>query len=145
MNLLELALDPNSIIVKVDIPLLVYLKSFSTPSSYFRKFAHSNSSIGRRTNKAFFKKYVKSGGYRADISSNAMSFIFIFKLKPGTRTPTIDASIKLRFIKLVEGTKVYIGTIQDEENEDKIRIFTLRNGEYLFQPIGELYERRKIS
>lgn len=145
MTLLELALDPNSLIIKVDIPLAGYLKRFSTPSTYFRKFAHSNSSIGRRTNKAFFKKYVEGGGYRADISENEMKFIFIFKLKQGSRTSTIDASIKLRFMKLVEGSEVHIGTIQDEENEDKIRMFTQRNGEYLFQPIGELYERRKIS
>jgi hypothetical protein len=145
MNILELALDPNSLIIKVDIPLISYLKRFSTPSSYFRKFAHSNSSIGRRTNKAFFKKYVEGGGYRADIQHNNIKFIFIFKLKPGCRTLTIDTSIILRFKKLVDGTEVHIGTIQDEENEDKIRMFTQRNGQYLFQSIGELYERRKIS
>jgi hypothetical protein len=74
-----------------------------------------------------------------------MNFIFIFKLKHGSRTSTIDASIKLRLIKLVDGSEVRIGTIQDEDNEDKIRMFTQRNGEYLFQPIGELYERKKIS
>jgi hypothetical protein len=140
MSFLEMVLDPNTIVVRVQIPLIGYLKKFSTPSSYFRKFAHSNSSIGRRTNKAFFRKYVVAGGYRADVSINDMNFIFIFKLKPGSRTSTIDASLKLRFMKLVDGSEVQVGTIKDEDNEDKIRLFTQRNGEYLFQSIGELYE-----
>ncbi len=118
-----------------------FIEKFRSPSHYFRTLAHSNSSIGRRKNKEFFKKYIEGGAYRTDLSENEiMTFTIVLKLKDKTRTPTIDTSLKLRIQKLVSGSDINITTIEEESNENLIRLFTQRKGSELFQPFGQVYE-----
>ena len=69
-----------------------------------------------------------------------MTFTIVLKLKDKTRTPTIDTSLKLRIQKLVNGSDINITTIEEESNENLIRLFTERKGSELFQPFGKVYE-----
>jgi len=141
MTLQEILKDPNTLIVRVRMDIFKFIEKFRSPSHYFRTLAHSNSSIGRRKNKEFFKKYIEGGAYRTDLSENEiMTFTIVLKLKDKTRTPTIDTSLKLRIHKLVNGSDITISTIEEESNENLIRLFTQRKGSELFQPFGQVYE-----
>ena len=141
MTLQEILKDPNTLIIRVRMDIFKFIEKFRSPSHYFRTLAHSNSSIGRRKNKEFFKKYIEGGAYRTDLSENEiMTFTIVLKLKDKTRTPTIDTSLKLRIQKLVNGSDITISTIEEETNENLIRLFTKRKGSELFQPFGQVYE-----
>ena len=141
MTLQDILKDPNTLIVRVRMDIFKFIEKFRSPSHYFRTLAHSNSSIGRRKNKEFFKRYIEGGAYRTDLSENEiMTFTIVLKLKDKTRTPTIDTSLKLRIQKLVNGSDITITTIEEETNENLIRLFTKRKGSELFQPFGKVYE-----
>jgi hypothetical protein len=141
MTLQDILKDPNTLIVRVRMDIFKFIEKFRSPSHYFRTLAHSNSSIGRRKNKEFFKKYIEGGAYRTDLGENEiMTFTIVLKLKDKTRTPTIDTSLKLRIQKLVNGSDITISTIEEETNENLIRLFTKRKGSELFQPFGQVYE-----
>jgi len=141
MKLQDILKDPNTLIVRVRMDIFKFIEKFRSPSHYFRTLAHSNSSIGRRKNKEFFKKYIEGGAYRTDLSENEiLTFTIVLKLKDKTRTPTIDTSLKLRIQKLVNGSDITISTIEEETNENLIRLFTKRKGSELFQPFGQVYE-----
>ena len=141
MTLQEILKDPNTLIVRVRMDIFKFIEKFRSPSHYFRTLAHSNSSIGRRKNKEFFKKYIEGGAYRTDLGENEiLTFTIVLKLKDKTRTPTIDTSLKLRIQKLVNGSDITISTIEEETNENLIRLFTKRKGSELFQPFGRVYE-----
>ena len=141
MTLQDIPKDPNTLIVRVRMDIFKFIEKFRSPSHYFRTLAHSNSSIGRRKNKEFFKKYIEGGAYRTDLSENEiLTFTIVLKLKDKTRTPTIDTSLKLRIQKLVNGSDIAISTIEEESNENLIRLFTQRKGSELFQPFGRVYE-----
>ena len=140
MTLKDIQNEPNSVIVRVNMDIHRFIEKFKSSSHYFRTLAHSNSSIGRRTNKDFFKRYVDGGAYRTDLTPSGLSFTIVLKYKDDVRTPTIDSSLKLRLLKLVLGSKVEINSISDESNENLIRVFTQRKGSSLFQPFGKLYE-----
>lgn len=141
MTLQDILKDPNTLIVRVRMDIFKFIEKFRSPSHYFRTLAHSNSSIGRRKNKEFFKKYIEGGAYRTDLSENEiLTFTIVLKLKDKTRTPTIDTSLKLRIQKLVSGSDITISTIEEETNENLIRLFTQRKGSELFQPFGQVYE-----
>jgi hypothetical protein len=141
MTLQEILKDPNTLIIRVRMDIFKFIEKFRSPSHYFRTLAHSNSSIGRRKNKEFFKKYIEGGAYRTDLGENEiLTFTIVLKLKDKTRTPTIDTSIKLRIQKLVNGSDITISTIEEESNENLIRLFTKRKGSELFQPFGQVYE-----
>ena len=141
MTLQDILKDPNTLIVRVRMDIFKFIEKFRSPSHYFRTLAHSNSSIGRRKNKEFFKRYIEGGAYRTDLSENEiMTFTIVLKLKDKTRTPTIDTSLKLRIQKLVNGSDITITTIEEESNENLIRLFTKRKGSELFQPFGKVYE-----
>ena len=146
MTLQDILKDPNTLIVRVRMDIFKFIEKFRSPSHYFRTLAHSNSSIGRRKNKEFFKRYIEGGAYRTDLSENEiMTFTIVLKLKDKTRTPTIDASLKLRIQKLVNGSDITITTIEEETNENLIRLFTKRKGSELFQPFGKVYEGLRRS
>ena len=141
MTLQDILKNPNTLIVRVRMDIFKFIEKFRSPSHYFRTLAHSNSSIGRRKNKEFFKRYIEGGAYRTDLSENEiMTFTIVLKLKDKTRTPTIDTSLKLRIQKLVNGSDITITTIEEESNENLIRLFTKRKGSELFQPFGKVYE-----
>jgi hypothetical protein len=140
MTLNDIQKDPNSVIVRVNMDINKFIQKYKSSSHYFRTLAHSNSSIGRRTNKDFFKRYIDGGAYRSDLTSSGICFTIIVKYKDDTRTPTIDSSLKLRLLKLVYGSRVEINTLSEESNENLIRIFTLRQGSSLFQPFGKVYK-----
>jgi hypothetical protein len=141
MTLQEILKDPNTLIIRVRMDIFKFIEKFRSPSHYFRTLAHSNSSIGRRKNKEFFKKYIEGGAYRTDLGENEiLTFTIVLKLKDKTRTPTIDTSLKLRIQKLVNGSDITISTIEEETNENLIRLFTKRKGSELFQPFGRVYE-----
>jgi hypothetical protein len=141
MTLQEILKDPNTLIIRVRMDIFKFIEKFRSPSHYFRTLAHSNSSIGRRKNKEFFKKYIEGGAYRTDLGENEiLTFTIVLKLKDKTRTPTIDTSLKLRIQKLVNGSDITISTIEEETNENLIRLFTKRKGSELFQPFGQVYE-----
>ena len=141
MTLQDILKDPNTLIIRVRMDIFKFIEKFRSPSHYFRTLAHSNSSIGRRKNKEFFKKYIEGGAYRTDLGENEiLTFTIVLKLKDKTRTPTIDTSLKLRIQKLVNGSDITISTIEEETNENLIRLFTKRKGSELFQPFGRVYE-----
>ena len=141
MTLQDILKNPNTLIVRVRMDIFKFIEKFRSPSHYFRTLAHSNSSIGRRKNKEFFKRYIEGGAYRTDLSENEIiTFTIVLKLKDKTRTPTIDTSLKLRIQKLVNGSDINITTIEEESNENLIRLFTKRKGSELFQPFGKVYE-----
>ena len=146
MTLQDILKNPNTLIVRVRMDIFKLIEKFRSPSHYFRTLAHSNSSIGRRKNKEFFKRYIEGGAYRTDLSENEiMTFTIVLKLKDKTRTPTIDTSLKLRIQKLVNGSDITITTIEEETNENLIRLFTKRKGSELFQPFGKVYEGSRRS
>lgn len=140
MTLKDIQNDPNSVIVKVNMDTQRFIEKFRSPSHYFRTLSHSNSSIGRRKNKDFFKRYIDGGAYRTDLTTSGLSFTIVLKYKDDVRTPTIDSSLKIRLLKLVLGSKVEINSLSDESNENLIRIFTQRKGSSLFQPFGKVYK-----
>ena len=141
MTLQDMLKNPNTLIVRVKMDIFKFIEKFRSPSHYFRTLAHSNSSIGRRKNREFFKKYVEGGAYRTDLSEDGLlTFTIVLKLKENTRTPTMDISLKLRLQKLVSGSSITITTIEEESNENLIRLFTKHKGVELFQPFGKLYE-----
>ena len=141
MTLQDILKTPNTLIVRVKMDIFKFIEKFRSPSHYFRTLAHSNSSIGRRKNKEFFKKYVEGGAYRTDLSEDGLlTFTIVLKLKENTRTPTMDISLKLRLQKLVSGSSITITTIEQESNENLIRLFTKRKGVELFQPFGKVYK-----
>ena len=140
MTLHDIQNDPKSIIVRVNMDINNFIEKFKSPSHYFRTLSHSNSSIGRRKNRDFFKRYVDGGAYRTDLTPSGLSFTIVLKYKDDVRTPTIDSSLKLRLLKLVSGSKVDINSLSDESNENLIRVFTQRKGSSLFQPFGKVYK-----
>ena len=74
MTLQDILKNPNTLIVRVRMDIFKFIEKFRSPSHYFRTLAHSNSSIGRRKNREFFKKYVEGGAYRTDLSEEGLSW-----------------------------------------------------------------------
>ena len=121
--------------VQVTMDFRYFVSKFKSPSFFYRKLSKSNSSIGGRKNKDFFKKYF-TGGYYTFFRSPDKINIFFFLRKKQEISPSIIFSLKVRLMKLSSNSSILIEPKTNNEMENWLNISGIRT---ILQPIGEDY------
>ena len=123
--------------VQVSMDFRYFVSKFKSPSFFYRKLSKSNSSIGGRKNKDFFKRYF-SGGYYTFFRNPEKINIFFFLRKKQEITPSVIFSLKVRLMKLSSNSTIQIEPKTNNEMENWLNISGIRT---ILQPIGEDYYR----
>jgi hypothetical protein len=134
-------------IVECSVNLVDFCKKFGTPSSFYRKLAKSNSSIGRRKNRDFFSIYFSGGAYTFFRTPTLIHLIFLLKNKKDI-TPSVITSLKVRLKKMYIKQDISIYSSLNPENisEDaKELIEKINDYQNILQPIGEDYSKKRCS
>jgi hypothetical protein len=71
------------------------------PNGLFRWLSKGHSTLGRVTNRMFFKKYVEGGYYRNNLIDGKIDFIFYLKVKEGVDLVRFEKGIRYRIRKKV--------------------------------------------
>lgn len=71
------------------------------PNGLFRWLSKSKSTLGRTTNKDFFKKYVEGGFYRNNLIDGKLYFIFYLKVRDGVDLNRFEKGLRYRIRKKV--------------------------------------------
>ncbi len=121
--------------VQVTMDFRYFISKFKSPSFFYRKLSKSNSSIGGRKNKDFFKKHF-SGGYYTFFRNPDKINIFFFLRKKQEITPSVIFSLKVRLMKLSSNSSILIEPKTNNELENWLNISGIRT---ILQPIGEDY------
>jgi hypothetical protein len=127
--------------------LVEFCKNFGTPSSYYRKLAKSNSSIGRRKNRDFFSMYFSGGVYTFFRTPTLIQLIFLLKNKKSI-TPSVITSLKVRLKKMYIKQEISIYQSLSPENfseNAKELIEKINDYHHILQPIGEDYSKKRCS
>jgi hypothetical protein len=121
--------------VQVSMDFKYFISRFKSPSFYYRKLSKSNSSIGGRTNKDFFKRYF-SGGYYTFFRTPEKINLFFFLRKTKEITPSMILSLKIRLMKLSSNSTIQIEPSTKNELESWLNMDGIKT---ILQPIGEDY------
>lgn len=121
--------------VQVSMDFRYFISRFKSPSFYYRKLSKSNSSIGGRKNKDFFKKYF-SGGYYTFFRTPEKINLFFFLRSSKEITPSVIFSLKVRLMKLSSNATIEIEPSTKNELESWLNMDGIKT---ILQPIGEDY------
>jgi len=121
--------------VQVSMDFRYFVSKFKSPSFFYRKLSKSNSSIGGRKNKDFFKKYF-SGGYYTFFRTPEKINLFFFLRKTKEITPSVNLSLKVRILKLSSNSTIEIKQSTKNELENWLNMDGTKT---ILQPIGEDY------
>lgn len=128
----------NCLIFQVEMDIRWFLQKFKTPSMFYRKLSKSNSSIGRRSNRDFFRKYFKGGYYTFFRNSSTIRMIFI--LRPTTQiSESVITSLKVRLKKLNPKLEIYLGYGLSTEELVFQELMQKEEVQHMLQPIGDDY------
>ena len=143
----ETLIFEDYLIVECSMNLVDFCKKFGSPSSFYRKLAKSNSSVGRRKNRDFFSMYFSGGAYTFFRTPTLIQLIFLLKNKKDI-TPSVITSLKVRLKKINPKQEISIHPSLNPENvseEVKNLIEKINDYQYILQPIGEEYTNKRCS
>ena len=123
--------------IQVTMDFRFFVSRFKSPSFYYRKLSKSNSSIGGRKNRDFFKRYF-SGGYYTFFRTPEKINLFFFLRKKQEITPSVIFSLKVRLMKLSSNSTIQIEPSTKNELESWSNMDGIKT---ILQPIGEDYFR----
>ena len=111
--------DPSWFVFDVKIRLKQFLMRFKTISSYYRLLSQSEYSLGKVSNRSFFKNRFSHGWYRAVIDKEVIRFVFVLKVKKSDRKDQDIFQLIWRSKRLIN-SPVLIYSINELSNTDKI-------------------------
>ncbi len=142
----ETLIFEDYLIVECSMNLVDFCKKFGSPSSFYRKLAKSNSSVGRRKNRDFFSMYFSGGAYTFFRTPTLIQLIFLLKNKKDI-TPSVITSLKVRLKKINPKQEISIHPSLNPENvseEVKNLIEKIYEFQHILQPIGEDYTKKGV-
>lgn len=111
--------DPSWFVFEVKIKLKQFLMRFKTISSFYRLLSQSEYSLGKVSNRTFFKKKFTHGWYRSNIDKESIRFVFILKVKDLKRKEQDIFQLIWRTKRLIN-SPVLIYPLNELTNTDKI-------------------------
>ena len=111
--------DPYWFVFEVKIKLKQFLMRFKTISSFYRLLSQSEYSLGKVSNRTFFKKKFTHGWYRSNIDRESIRFVFILKVKDLKRKEQDIFQLIWRSKRLIN-SPVLIYPLNELTNTDKI-------------------------
>lgn len=111
--------DPSWFVFEVKIKLKQFLMRFKTISSFYRLLSQSEYSLGKVSNRTFFKKKFTHGWYRSNIDKESIRFVFILKVKDLKRKEQDIFQLIWRSKRLIN-SPVLIYPLNELTNTDKI-------------------------
>jgi hypothetical protein len=128
----------NCLIFQVEMDIRWFLQKFKTPSMFYRKLSKSNSSIGRRSNREFFRKYFRGGYYTFLRDSSTIRLIFI--LRPIAQiSDSVITSLRVRLKKLHSKLEISMGYGHSTEELVFQELMQKEEVQHMLQPIGDDY------
>jgi len=111
--------DPSWFVFDVKIRLKQFLMRFKTIISFYRLLSQSEYSLGKVSNRTFFKKKFTHGWYRAVIDKEVIRFVFVLKVKNLDKKDQDIFQLIWRSKRLIN-SPVLIYSINELSNTDKI-------------------------
>jgi hypothetical protein len=111
--------DPTWFVFEVKIKLKQFLMRFKTIISFYRLLSQSEYSLGKVSNRTFFKKKFTHGWYRAVIDKEVIRFVFVLKVKNLDKKDQDIFQLIWRSKRLIN-SPVLIYSINELSNTDKI-------------------------
>jgi hypothetical protein len=111
--------DPSWFVFDVRMKLKPFLMRFKTIPSYYRQLSQSEYSLGKVSNRSFFKNRFSHGWYRAVIDKEVIRFVFVLKVKKLERKEQDIFQLIWRSKRLLN-SPVLIYSVNELSNTDKI-------------------------
>lgn len=111
--------NPTWFVFDVRIKLKPFLMRFKTISSYYRMLSQSEYSLGRLSNRSFFKSRFSHGWYRVVIDKEVIRLVFVLKAKKLERKDQDIFQLIWRSKRLIN-SPVLIYPLNELSNTDKM-------------------------
>ena len=111
--------NPAWFVFDVRIKLKPFLMRFKTISSYYRMLSQSEYSLGRLSNRSFFKSRFSHGWYRVVIDKEVIRIVFVLKAKKLERKDQDIFQLIWRSKRLIN-SPVLIYPLNELSNTDKM-------------------------